>query len=57
MGERADGVGELIKIGVERGRKARPKLKVGIFIAEEAARQSAWKKSCLMTIPGADFFN
>jgi pyruvate,orthophosphate dikinase len=25
-----DGVGELIRIGVERGRKARPKLKVGI---------------------------
>ena len=25
-----DGVGELVKIGVERGRKVRPKLKVGI---------------------------
>jgi pyruvate,orthophosphate dikinase len=24
------GVGELVKIGIERGRKARPKLKVGI---------------------------
>ena len=25
-----DGVGELVKIGIERGRKARPKLEVGI---------------------------
>ena len=25
-----DGVGELVRIGVERGRKTRPKLKVGI---------------------------
>src|SRR5215510_120765 len=25
-----DGVGELVKIGVERGRKTKPKLKVGI---------------------------
>ena len=25
-----EGVGELVRIGVERGRKARPKLKVGI---------------------------
>jgi pyruvate,orthophosphate dikinase len=25
-----DGVGELVKIGVDRGRKVRPKLKVGI---------------------------
>ena len=25
-----EGVGELMRIGVERGRKARPKLKVGI---------------------------